>query len=39
MEIPTQTAVDKDDNKKGDNKKDNEDNDDDEGKVEFFVKV
>ena len=39
MEIPTQTAVDKDDNKKEDNKKDNEDNDDDEGKVEFFVKV
>ena len=39
MEIPTQTAVDKDDNKKEDNKKDNEDNDDAEGKVEFFVKV
>ena len=33
MEILTQTAVDKDDNKKDDNDEDN-----DEGKVEFFVK-
>ena len=39
MEILTQTAIDKDNNKKDDNKKDGNDEDNDEGKVEFFVRV
>ena len=39
MEIVTQTAVDKDNNKKDDNKKDDHDEDNDEGKVDFFVRV
>ena len=39
MEILTQTAVDKDDNKKYDNKKDDNDEDNDEGKIEFFLRV
>ena len=39
MEIITQTAVDKDNNKKDDNKKDDHDEDNDEGKVDFFVRV
>ena len=39
MEIPTQTAVDKDDNKKDDNKKDDNDEDEDEGKAELFVRA
>ena len=34
MEILTQTAVDKDDNKKDEDGEDN-----DEGKVEFFIRV
>ena len=39
MEILTQTAVGKDDHKKDNNKKDDDDEDNDEGKVEFFVRV
>ena len=39
MEILTQTAIDKGNNKKDDNKKDGNDEDNDEGKVEFFVRV
>ena len=38
-EILTQTAVDKDNNKKDDNKKDDDGEDNDEGKVESFVRV